>query len=104
MQIPLLSERGEAESFHIPAPSSSRSMYLPNAMHIPHMLISFILPRPKAFLPPPCVSCTIVHMTIVIFLLAARDVLSVIVTTKIGESAEGHGRTGTVIAGELLGV
>lgn len=79
-------------------------MQPPNAMHIPHMLIPLVFSSPKAPFPPPHVPCTIMHRTKVLFLLAACDVLSVIVTTKIGESAKGHGRTGRIVAGEFLGV
>jgi hypothetical protein len=79
-------------------------MLPPTAMHIPHMLISLILPRPEALLSPPSVSRTVMHVTKVFFLLTTRDMLRIVMTSEIRDSAEAFRGTGWVIAGELLRV
>jgi hypothetical protein len=44
------------------------------------------------------------HITKVLFFLTARDMLRIVMASKIRESAEVFGRAGCVVAGELLRV
>jgi hypothetical protein len=89
---------------HLFTPNSSIPMLPPTAMHVPHMLISLILPRPEALLSPLPVSRTVMHITEVLFLLNTRDMLRIVMASEIRDSAEAFGGTGWVVAGELLGV